>query len=223
MTGELAAFLELHVAASSIRSEPNTKESIEVEESIDTTQDSSLPTSDESDDQSLHIETRSEFLDSPDYRAVAKKFMSTYSSPLEVLTPLFALLRKTEKERHSNLQKWQSAAPHSIGQVRWMTSHLNAMSALSATNRGLMNQMTADLKLANRDFRTSIEIDFESPIAALQALTDLRNKQIEDALPKIMAGLETAMSASQEVVHYIEVNLDGNNSKERRRFWTSKA
>ena len=91
------------------------------------------------------------------------------------------------------------------------------------TNQELMNKMTVDLKRANRDFRTSTEVETKSPIVALQELTDLRNKLIEDALPQVMAGLGVAMTASQEVFEYIEVALGDNIVKKHRRFWKKDA
>jgi hypothetical protein len=177
---------------------------------------------DSRDDERPDIEYRDEFLDSPEYRRIAKALLENILTPLEAFRPTLTELQATFERQFTWVREWQSSRPHEVEQSRWISEHMKELSALAKSMTALLEQSSEERKRENRALRVSLDSDDVSAVDALRKYHDSLKVQIDQVLPVLLQDVQIAIAKGNGVIRYLESNGEGGSKKRARRIWGRK-
>jgi len=177
---------------------------------------------DSRDEERPDFEYRDEFLDSPEYRRIAKSLLESILTPLEAFRPTLTELQATFERQFARVSEWQSSRPHEVEQSRWISEHMKELSALTKSMTALIEQSSEERKRENRALRVSLDSDDDSAVDALRKYHDSLKVQIDQVLPVLLQDVEIAIAKGNDVICYLESNGEGGSKKRARRMWGRK-
>lgn len=177
---------------------------------------------DDRDDDRPDFEYRDEFLDSPEYRRIAKSLLENMLVPLEAFRPTLANLQETCERQFARVSEWQSSGPHGADQNRWITVHANEISTLSKSMAALLSESSDEVKRANRALRASFNAGDAPAVYSLQQYHDSLKVQVELVFPVLQTDAERAIAKVDEIIRFLDANGQRERGKRARRIWGRK-
>jgi hypothetical protein len=173
------------------------------------------------EDDPPHFELRDEFLDSPEYRRVAKAVFENILTPILAQRPSLLNLQESFERQIASMSLWHSSGSHNAPSNRWMAEHISEGAALNKSISGLLQGASVEIKNANRAFRISLDSDGASALDSLRQYHDSLKVQIDHVLQVLHTDIARAVAISNEIIRYVEMN--GRDDRKRvRRIWSWK-